>query len=223
MNVSRHLYAIAGLATVLTAASFGSPHTRAVALRAPTSNVVVTNTSGNPVPTSAQGTTQVAGTVAISGTPSVQLSGVPSVTITNDSSSPLPVTSVDVAARTPVDAFNTLTYPDGQIGGGNRVYQVPFGKRLVLQSLSIWATLGSGEGLAQCTLDRSDDVNPMSFPVFMQHQGKDFGGNEHFVGSITGPIYFNGGASVSGSYLRDSGVGTITVNLSMTGYLENAP
>lgn len=49
MNLSRHLYAIAGLITVLTAISISAP-TLKVAPPAPgTSNVTVTNTLGNPV------------------------------------------------------------------------------------------------------------------------------------------------------------------------------
>ena len=71
MNLSRHFYAVGGILTILTAASFGSMHYKTVAAAAPITSVLVTNSSSQPVPTTAQGTTQVAGTVGLSNGASV--------------------------------------------------------------------------------------------------------------------------------------------------------
>src|SRR6476659_2671766 len=56
MAFSRHLYAILGLAAVLTAVSFGTGATKKVASPLQT---VVTNTTANPVPVRSQGITAV--------------------------------------------------------------------------------------------------------------------------------------------------------------------
>ena len=73
MNLSRHLYAVGGILTILTAASFGSIHYKSVAASAPASNVFVTNPTSSPVPTQAQGTTQVAGSVGLANGSSVAI------------------------------------------------------------------------------------------------------------------------------------------------------
>src|SRR5215467_12524998 len=47
----------------------------------PTQNVLVVNGAGQPVPTAAQGTTNVAGTVSIGNTPNVNVANTPSVNL----------------------------------------------------------------------------------------------------------------------------------------------
>jgi hypothetical protein len=59
-----------------------------------TSNVQVVNTAAEPVPTVAQGTTNVEGTVNIGNTPNVNVVGLPAVQIGNDPSAPVPVQDV---------------------------------------------------------------------------------------------------------------------------------
>src|SRR5215469_6273766 len=54
----------------------------AIAQGKPTQNVLVVNGAGHPVPTAAQGTTNVAGTVNVGNTPSVTVANTPSVSIT---------------------------------------------------------------------------------------------------------------------------------------------
>jgi hypothetical protein len=49
----------------------------------PPQNVVVVNTSGQPVPTAAQGTTTVSGTVNVGNTPNVNVANTPSVNVAN--------------------------------------------------------------------------------------------------------------------------------------------
>lgn len=70
MIKSSHIYAIAALAAVLTAASFGSGTVRAAAAAVQT---VITNTSSNPVPVVAQGTTLVQDASALGRTPVSQI------------------------------------------------------------------------------------------------------------------------------------------------------
>ena len=78
--VHRSVYTIATL-TIL--GSLGLASTRVAAPPSGTQNVMVVNTPTSPVPTSAQGTTQVGGTVAVSSLPAVQLGSGNSVAISN--------------------------------------------------------------------------------------------------------------------------------------------
>ena len=251
MNFSRHFYAIAAIAAVLTATSFGTG--RAGARFSPTQNVMVTNTASQPVPTSAQGTTTVGGTVSvgnfpstqaisgsvgISGTPSVDINSLPAVQVSNFPSTqsvsvsgtpsvnvansvPIPVQDVARAAQSPLDQIHSLTFPSGQVGGGDGIYMVPGGKRLVVQRFFVEALIGTGETLSAAHLVR-EFVNPTTFPVYMQHQGIDFNSTEHYVGTIEGPFYFDAGSRVSGDYMKtDNGHNTV-MTWTFTGYLENA-
>src|SRR5437016_11645801 len=72
MNSTRHIYAIAGLITVLSALSLSSTHLRGAAA-APSNPqpVVVVNGSANPVQT------------AVTSLPAVQLSGTPNVNVSS--------------------------------------------------------------------------------------------------------------------------------------------
>jgi hypothetical protein len=82
----------------------------------PTQNVLVVNGAGQPVPTAAQGTTNVAGTVnvgntpsvnvantpavSISGTPAVSLAGTPGVTVANTAAQPVPTATAGASLAT---------------------------------------------------------------------------------------------------------------------------
>src|SRR6476619_6996357 len=72
MKITRHLYAILGLVTVLSAISLSSGHLKTAAKSQPMS-VLVVNPTTSAIPTKAQGTTTVAGTVAVSTVPAVQI------------------------------------------------------------------------------------------------------------------------------------------------------
>jgi hypothetical protein len=102
--------------------------------------VTVTNTTANPVPTVATGTTTISGTVGISGTPTVTLGAGATVAISPSTT----VNSTDTVAR---NIVRLVGVPSG-IGGattssyldvagspsGAYGYAVPSGKRLVINS-----------------------------------------------------------------------------------------
>lgn len=126
MTLSRHFYPVLGILTILTAASFST--TRGRVVPPSTSNVTVTNSAAQPIPTAAQGTTQVAGTVGlsngtnvgISGTPAVTISGTPSVAISGTPSFALSGTPSVTVSGTPTvalvnDANNPLPVRDTDV------------------------------------------------------------------------------------------------------------
>lgn len=117
-------------------------------------DVVIRNGDDQPVPTKAIGTTQVAGSVGVTGTPSVNVAntpsvslagtpsvnvagtpsvnvaGTPSVKVANDQ--PIAVTSVDQSpVATPIARQLTFTFNGSAFDDAE--YAVPAGKRLVME------------------------------------------------------------------------------------------
>jgi len=107
--------------------------------------VQVTNTSANPVPTQAVGTTPVSGTVAIdpnsavnvSSLPAVQLAGGSSVTLGgNSNTQPLFVRDVDNPALQPFTLSATCNIPGGKQTCLSEMF-VPQGKRAVIETATV--------------------------------------------------------------------------------------
>lgn len=107
---------------VVTAASGGGS--------ASPSNVLVVNSTAQPVPTAAQGTTTVAGTVSIGNSPSVSLAdGAIANTKAIDARS---------IVRLGITPLNTSGQNEFQRRGTTTTYYVPAGKRLVITSVSLY-------------------------------------------------------------------------------------
>src|SRR5437899_334961 len=109
----------------------------------PGPSVTVVNTSDNPVPVTVSGTVNING----SSTVNAQQSGAWNVGIVgNSATNPLQVHDVDNAPRTPYAQTKKLTFngPDRQSLGN---FDVPTGKRLVIESFSVFGKLPSGNKL----------------------------------------------------------------------------
>lgn len=244
MTVAKHLYAIGTLATILTAASFGTARVKAApAPPGGTSNVNVVNTTSNPVPTAAQGTTTVSGTVAISGTPSVSVSGTPSVsvsgtpsvsisgtpsvsvsgtpsvTVGNTPSNPVPVAITSGNGGTPVEFVLQGVWNGGQLESSATPYVVPTGKRLVMQFVSGYATIGVGDKVLLTSF--GDDLLPMQDMGHGPREGQ--GDWEHFQGAQQVTAVVNSNYAVYGSCRRGNGDTSGNWAVIVHGYLEDAP
>lgn len=162
MNLSRHIYAIAGLATVLTAASYGTGHYRA---NSQTQPVSVTNTGANPVPVT--GNVGISGTptMAISGTPNVNVSGTPNVKVSNDNASPVPVQVVNAAATQSLQFQFYLTINANEPAGEYTFYTVPANKTFVIDYVSVDGYIASGAKFYSTTIN--DEV------IHLQDDGND--------------------------------------------------
>lgn len=133
MNASRHFYAIAGIATILTASGLATSRGHSVALLPNPQPVTITNGSSNPVPTAAQGTTQVGGTVAVSTLPAVQVSSLPAVQLATGSTISLTGTpTVHVDDNETVKVGGTVHVDDNQTlkVGGDVTAHVPAGETI---------------------------------------------------------------------------------------------
>ena len=181
----------------------------------PSAPVTVVNTTANPVP--------VAGTVNVSGTANVSISD-------NSAAHPLQVHDVDHAPRTPYAQTKRLSFnPSDRAILGN--FDVPAGKRLVIESFSIFGKLPSGMKLVEASINA--------------FQGGEQFGTQHYAPVFTGNTEetFEPGVFIvnSGEMHLDAvaGNGTITVHLerdhitilsvpfsfevNITGHLVDAP
>ena len=111
-------------------------------------DVRVINTTSEPVPTAAQGTTAIVGTVNVGNTPTVNLASGSSVGLDpsnntvqlgNTMANPVPVRDVDNPARQPFQKGTFYFLNDGESSKGTTLFFVPFGKRLVIEQVSTFA------------------------------------------------------------------------------------
>ena len=185
--------------------------------------VVVTNTASNPVPTVAQGTTTVAGTVQAqqAGAWSVGLD--PSqntVRVGNTEADPVPVANVN-DARQPFQRFFSLNATDFPNALGS--FQVPSGKRLVIEYASFRGEKPQGQILE---LVIQTTVNSVLAPHFLTPSPVGaMGTSEFFTASQQMRVYADPGTSVGVFIQRFAGpfTGNISAGVSISGYLVDAP
>ena len=225
--------------TVVSLSAFGQ--NKLTAPSSPTQNVLVVNGSGQPVPTTAQGTTNVAGTVGlaagstvnIGNTPTVSVGNTPNVTVAN-------TPTVNLAAGGSVNVTNP---PDGQnnptplaIMEGAQPYEddcsilfsgsatgvcnfqaIPSGKRLVIQEFD---SIGRIEtGLKTLSL-------VIYSPASRQHyftttfQGSD-PATDWFAGHQETRLYLP--STTPSCAVTLSGPSTLTFACTFSGFLVDAP
>jgi hypothetical protein len=116
-----------------------------------TNNVFVTNGADSPVPISAQGTIQIAGTVNVGNTPNVNVATMPPMAIASGQSISVGNTVLMRDSDNPARAGTTI-YADCSEAGSNvsncTVYTVPAGQKFVVESISeqVWVDHGTVVG-----------------------------------------------------------------------------
>jgi len=125
---------------------------------APPQSVVVTNTTAQPVPTVAQGTTAVNGTVNIGNTPSVTLAGTPNVALAPGASVNVtnPVNGVNQEPLLVTEARNrwedTCTVTFSGVSGSCLFRTVPANTVLVVRAFSAFGGVDTGVRPVSLTL-----------------------------------------------------------------------
>ena len=220
MNISRHVYAITGLVSILAAASLATSRGHA-AVAAGSAPVTVMNTAVNPVPMSGSVSATVSGTVAVtqSGTWNVGQTGtwdvaVPDPVTVQTGTTPLSVTDASASSRTSVEIDLSSTFQTGDtVSGTNATYTVPTGKRLVLEYISAFGGLQPGQKMLEC------DLNNLVFIPFTDN-GSD-SASEYFTFSQPVKFAFNGGTTVSIGATRNSTSNGGLIQVHGFGYLES--
>jgi hypothetical protein len=164
-------------------------------------------------------------TVGISGTPSVSLTGSPtvnfaagaSVQIGNPSSSPALVRDVDRPGAQPFKAILTSSFNDGfaNTNPANTV-TVPIGKRLVIEFVTVYITLPSGQSALLCRLDTTGGFNEY---FTLTAAGNDVAAKATFVGTHRAFVILEPGAQIEAFANRNSGTGSGTLTATISGYL----
>jgi hypothetical protein len=190
-------------------------------------DVRVINTPTEAVPTRAQGTTNVAGAVSITNTPTVNaqqsgawnvgLTGSPTVQVGNDAANPVLVRDVDRPTAQPFEQQVEVTIPDGN-GGENAGFLVPLGKLLVIEQVSARGNAPSGQRLNFSILSRVLPDLTLRFHHLTRVQDED-SPTTFLVQSQQVRIYVDGSFAVRID--RNGSTGTATAVFVVTGHLIN--
>jgi len=215
MTITRHAYAILGLVTVLSAISLSSGHLKGAARSQPLA-VQVVNATTSPIPTRAQGTTTVAGTVAVSSVPAVQIAadqvvgiaGEPTVHI--DANNIVPVKLKQ--GRTPIIVTKQLSMATGT-GDNFNSYGVPSGKRLIITSMFGIGRMSAGDVIANAQIGQV----PMHFSTPIADYASIYNSDAYEQCDIsyeenTGITFFAG---------RNTTAGNLVLTMGFSGYLED--
>ena len=136
----------------ILAAVLASVPSRPVAQAMGAAPVLVTNTTAQAVPTSAQGTTAIAGTVQAqqNGTWNVGING--NVTVGNTASSPVLVRDVDNPARHPFQKLLCSGLANFACQGAPPSFTVDSGKQLVIEFVAWSCTTQSSSSISSVVL-----------------------------------------------------------------------
>ena len=192
MTPSRHLYAVIGLVTILSAISLSSSHLRKTPTQ--TQNVNVVNTPN----------------VNVSSLPAVQMGSGANIRINNTAATPVPVD--EDASHSPIRVSGTVPISDGQLSGSIAdVYDVPSGYVLIIQAVYGYATLPAGQKVVAASV--------AGFPVPFTDRGSS-NSTEYADGSTTQIGYLlSPGTSVDFSATRSDSSSSPAITVGFIGYL----
>lgn len=155
-------------------------------------DVRVVNTATEPVPVAAQGVTQIAGTVNIGNTPSVSLSGLPTVDVKNDAGDPLFVQTVggsSPSAEIPFQQF--LAVSQSGLGEDCDPVDVPTGKTLRIENVSFESRHISGEGkpIAYLVVQHATESGGHSVRILGDELAQHDATNNTWSATYKGPLF----------------------------------
>ena len=170
-------------------------------------DVRVINSTAEPVPTAAQGTTTIAGNVAVTNTPTVNLA-------------PGAVVTVAEAAFQPFQEAEGLEQ-NGTNVSTITVATVPAGKRLVIEYLSVSAQVPPGQHLEFAQILTNQGSGGTFHDTLVHRQPDAVIGDAIFRAVHDLRLYAAGGTQVQVMVRRNSGIGTAFYGVSISGYLVN--
>lgn len=173
-------------------------------------------------------------TVQLAGTPTVQLTGTPTVRIdgetqmrvdgdvyvANTDEAPVPVRLVG-AQSTPWAKQKLMAIPDGAIGVDEVLFEVPIGKRLVIEHVDAFLILPEGQGgvAVNVTSQVEGESVQFSFPLV---QTAGFGGVDRFAVAQQTKLYAEAESSVTIELVRNDITAVGNGRVTLSGYLVDA-
>ncbi|HEY7543233.1 MAG TPA: hypothetical protein VID27_00030 [Blastocatellia bacterium] len=186
----------------------------------PDKDVKVINTTSEPVPVIAQGTTTVAGMLQSQqkGDWNVGIVGTPTVQVDSDNANPVYVRDVDNPARQPFQQEVELTLDPGA-GGENVAINVPAGKLFVIEQVSASGFAPAGQKMLFSVMTHiAPDL--VTRKHLLQTTNSDFGASNFFMASQSVRIYADTPAVLARAE-RDFTTGTATARFVVSGYFVN--
>ena len=222
-GIKSYFLTAVGVVVVVGSFMLSGAHTSSAAPPPATQDVRVVNTTTNPVPILAQGTTNVAGTVqaAQSGAWNVGISGTPTFQVGNTASNPVFVSDVNEPAMHPFQTRGGVPLNAGSVDAAFGI-PVPGGKRLAIKFVSALASVPTGQVVRAILFTTIGGVETQHNLV-MTPQGT-FGLQDDFAASQAVEIFADGGTQIFVEFDRSGGgVGTGGGTASISGYLINMP
>ena len=180
-------------------------------------DVRVINTTLEPVPTAAQGTTTIAGSVSVTNTPTVNLATGASVNVANSAANPVPVSFTSDPLE-PFQAAASTTETGTNVSTLN-VATVPAGKRLVIEFVSMTGQVPAGQHLEIMEITTSSGLGGVSHAFVIHTQPDAVSGDALFRANQSLKLYANAGTQVSALFRRSSTLGLANYHLTISGYL----
>ena len=148
------------------------------------------------------------------------------VTVVNTASSPVPVQPVPARQVVAADCFPQMA--DGSFGTtcflnesfSSNPYTVPAGKRLVVDTTSVFCTVPSGQKIINPVLFSNVGGNP-NYTGFRQALEGANGGADSYTLAQNGIAYADPGSSLNFQILRNANSGSASCGVWMQGHLED--
>jgi len=176
-------------------------------------DVQVVNTTAQPVPTAAQGTTTIAGNVGVTG--SVAVTNTVGVNVLN-----APTVHVVSPAVQPFQQFRVFsqngTNVDNVLFG-----TVPSGKRLVIEYIAFSGQVPAGTHVETMDINTIAGGNGAQYLLPITQQPDAVNGDAIFNSAGMVKIYADPGTSITSTVRRSTATGTATYGMSISGHLED--
>ena len=175
-NARKHAVAVCVIAVYI-------PMSVSLIAQTVTQPVKVVNGNGQPVPTAAQGTTTVAGTVNVGNTPNVNVANTPTVTLSSGASvsvtnppdsqgNPTPLATLEAVQ---VYGSHCAVSFGGSDSGFCSFIPIPYGKQLVVQEFDAFGRVEAGNRPFELALARTVTVgNYFTYTFMVNANGFDF-------------------------------------------------
>ena len=226
MSITRHVYAILGLATILTTLSFSSAHLKGAVTKNQPQSVLVVNSTGAPANVTGSVTVtsipavQIASgqTLGVSTLPAVQLATGATVSVNNTASNPLPVQNV---TKITPDYFTANV----TAGAGSNLIVSDLGtiqdKPFVVTDISVVGECYSTDDVIQVALTATEPGNT-NIGVPVTNQEADASGINHFTATLSGThLVFPPGDDIGMRVLRVDGFSGTDYTIDVFGHYEN--
>jgi hypothetical protein len=151
----------------------------------------------------------------------VSIAGTPAVHIDSTASTPLPVHDPATPVRTPIQLSFQITAADGVIRGDG-VYNVPKGKRLVIEYASVFGSSSAEDTLIYSVITGTTPPQSQPFSYLLPvTQAFGVGNARNFIAGQTMKIFSDPESTVDVRVDRTVSTGFVDAIFSISGYLED--